>query len=152
MRTDQNRKSYITAAGTLLNCVLSVGAAAQEASDAVPSSTAESSRVVAAQIEPDLQRFVDQQPRLPDQAQHILVRVTPAPRKGIVWIDLDAGYLPKTAGVFGEDFGEAVRAVENEGYELIGDSVRFKYIKVRIGGRDLNQIYPAEHLRKHPAT
>lgn len=79
MRTDQNRKSYITAAGARLNCVLSVGAAAQEASDAVPSSTAESSRVVAAQIEPDLERFVDQQPRLPDQAQHILVRVTPAP-------------------------------------------------------------------------
>ncbi|QEO95239.1 hypothetical protein XOCgx_0244 [Xanthomonas oryzae pv. oryzicola] len=75
--------------------MLSVGAAAQEASDAVSSSTAESSRVVAAQIEPDLQRFVDQQPRLPDQAQHILVRVTPAPRTDIVWIDLDAGYLPK---------------------------------------------------------
>ncbi|MGD3045259.1 hypothetical protein [Xanthomonas oryzae] len=116
------------------------------------SSTAESSRVVAAQIEPDLQRFVDQQPRLPDQAQHILVRVTPAPRTDIVWIDLDAGYLPKAAGVFGEDFGEAVRAVENEGYALIGDTVRFKYIKVRIGGRDLNQIYPPEHLRKHPAA
>ncbi len=82
MRTDQNRKSCITAAGALLNCVLSVGAAAQEASDALPSLTAESSRVVAAQIEPDLQRFVDQQPRLPDQAQHILVRVTPAPPYG----------------------------------------------------------------------
>ncbi|MDI9070964.1 hypothetical protein [Xanthomonas oryzae] len=64
---------------------------------------------------------------------------------------MDAGYLPKAAGVFGEDSGEAVRAVENEGYALIGDSVRFKYIKVRIGGRDLNQIYPPEHLRKHPA-
>ncbi|WP_115563420.1 hypothetical protein [Xanthomonas arboricola] len=149
MRAGQRKTWLLTMSAASVALLLSTGAVAQDSANAaLPVLDAKIGRLVADQIEPDLQRFVDQQPRLHNQAKHVLVRVTPDPTTGIVWIDLDAGYLPKDSTEFLEDFGEAVRAIENEGYELVGDIVRFKYIKVRIGGRDLNQIYPPEYLKK----
>lgn len=78
----------------------------------------------------------------------MLVKLTPDIGTGIIWIDLDAGYLPGNAPVFLEDFGELVRQIENEGYELIGGVVGFRYIQVRIGGKDLDEVYPPERLKK----
>lgn len=120
MRARHGKKLVMCVMGIVLSCMFSSVAYAQAGvSSDVPALTAQSSRAVAKEIEPALQRFVDQQKRLPTQAKQVLVKATPDPVTGIVWIDLDSGYLPKDAPVFTEDFGALVRDVENEGYELI---------------------------------
>ncbi|AAM38123.1 N-acetylmuramoyl-L-alanine amidase [Xanthomonas citri pv. citri] len=152
MRARHGKKLVMCVMGIVLSCMFSSVAYAQAGvSSDVPALTAQSSRAVAKEIEPALQRFVDQQKRLPTQAKQVLVKATPDPVTGIVWIDLDSGYLPKDAPVFTEDFGALVRDVENEGYELIAGVVKFRYIKVRIGGKEINEIYPPEHLKKKRA-
>lgn len=119
MHARQGVKLVIIAASAVLSCVLSLGAFAQAGVKSnVPKLNAQSSRMLVEQVEPELQRFVSQQRRLPNQAKQVLVKVTPDIGTGIIWIDLDAGYLPKNSPVFLEDFGELVRQVENEGYEL----------------------------------
>ena len=101
------------------------------------------------QLEPELQRFVDQQTRLPGQEEHVLVRITPEPSTGIVWIDLDSGYLPKGATELSESFGEKIGEIEAELYEYLSGTVGFKYVIARIGGKTINEILPPERLLKH---
>jgi len=94
------------------------------------------------QLEPELQRFVDQQTRLPGQEEHVLVRIIPEPSTGIVWIDLDSGYLPKGATELSESFGEKIGEIEAELYEYLSGTVGFKYVIARIGGKTINEILP----------
>ncbi|RXR00315.1 N-acetylmuramoyl-L-alanine amidase family protein [Pseudoxanthomonas composti] len=137
----------------LVGGVLSFGALAQAgANPDLPNLTAKNRGAVAQEIEPELQAFVDGQKRIAGQAKQVLVKVTPDAETGVVWIDLDASYLPRGASEFTEDFGELVREVENEGYELLGNVVRFNYIKVRIGGKELREIYPPAYLKKQRAA
>ena len=153
MHARQGVKLVIIAASAVLSCVLSLGAFAQAGvKSSVPKLNAQNSRMLIEQVEPELQRFVSQQRRLPNQAKQVLVKVTPDIGTGIIWIDLDAGYLPKNSPVFLEDFGELLRQVENEGYELISGVVGFRYIKVRIGGKELREIYPPEHINKRKSA
>jgi|GEM_PF-633876 len=142
-------KRLMLAFGSVLLAIFSVGAYGQAgvSSDIAPL-TIQNSQALASEIEPALQRFVDRQERLPTQAAQIRVMVTADPVTGVVWIDLDAGYLPKDAPVFSEDLGAKLRDVENEAYELIAGLVRFRYIKIRIAGRHINEIYPPEHSTK----
>ena len=153
MHARQGVKLVIIAASAVLSCVLSMGAFAQAGvKSSAPRLNAQSSRMLIEQVEPELQRFVSQQRRLPNQAKQVLVNVTPDIGTGIIWIDLDAGYLPKNSPVFLENFGELLRQVENEGYELISGVVGFRYIKVRIGGKELREIYPPEHIKKRKSA
>jgi biopolymer transport protein ExbD len=127
---------------------MSSGASAQTVTRELPTLSASNSAMIAREIEPELQIFVNQQKRLPQQARQVLVKVTPDPATGVIWIDLDANYLPKNTNYFTEDFGQLVREVENEGYELLSGIVQFRYIKVRIGGRELREIYPPGYLKR----
>ncbi len=151
MRVVHRMTPVMCAVGIALSCLFSFSAIGQENAE-LPSLTAKNSRAIAQEVEPALQKFVDDQERLPTQAKQVLVKVTPDPEAGIVWIDLDSGYLPKGITEFTEGFGEKVRAIENEGYELIEGVVKFRYIRVRIGGKNLNEIYPPEHLKKKKAV
>lgn len=100
------------------------------------------------QLEPELQRFVDQQPRLPGQEKHVTARITPDLSTGIVWIDLDSGFIPKGQTEFSEDFGDKLVEVEAELYNYLSGSVGFKYVIARIGGKTINEIFPPEYLRE----
>lgn len=152
MRARHGKKLVMCVMGTVLSCMFSSGAYAQAGvSSDVPPLTAQNSRAVAEEMEPALQRFVDQQKRWPTQAKQVLVKIIPDPVTGVVWIDLDSGYLPKDAPDFSEDFGAMLRDIENEGYELIAGVVRFRHITVRIGGKEINEIYPPEHLKNKRA-
>ncbi len=151
MRARHGKTLVTCVVGVTLSCLFSFGAVAQENPE-LPVLSAKNSQSIAKEIEPALQQFVDQQERLPTQAKQVLVKVTPDIQAGIVWIDLDSGYLPRGISEFTEGFGEKVREVENEGYELIEGVVKFRYIRVRIGGKNLNEIYPPEHLKKKRAS
>jgi hypothetical protein len=84
---------------------LSFGVYAQAGTkEDLPKLSASNSQMIARETEPELQRFVDQQKRLSQQAKQVLVQVTPDPSAGIIWIDLDASYLPKDRPYFTEDF------------------------------------------------
>ena len=127
--------------------VMSSDIRAQTVKSDLPKLSSSNSAMIAREIEPELQAFVNHQRRLPQQAEQVLVKVTPDPATGVIWIDLDANYLPKNTNYFSEDFGQLVREVENEGYELLSGIVQFNYIKVRIGGRELREIYPPGYLK-----
>lgn len=99
------------------------------------------------EIEPELQRFVDQQPRRPGQDARIPVRITPDQASGVIWVDLGPGYLPAGQMEFDEGFGEMVRAVNMELENYVTGQLTFGGIRARIGGRTLGEIYPPEHLR-----
>lgn len=99
------------------------------------------------QLEPELQRFVDQQPRLPGQEKHVTARITPDISTGVVWIDLDSGFIPKGQAEFSEDFGEKLAEVEAELYNYLSGTVGFKYVIARIGSKTINEIYPPQYLR-----
>lgn len=149
MRNRHGKRMGCLASIATLAWALSFGVNAQEnLKEDLPKLSANNSRMIAREIEPALQKFVDQQERMPQQAKQVLVKVTPDPSTGIVWIDLDASYLPKDTRYFTEELGQLVREVENEGYELLSGIVQFRYIKVRIGLRELREIYPPEHLKE----
>lgn len=154
MMRARKESTFVAAALTfLVGGVLSFGALAQAgANPDLPNLTAKNRGAVAQEMEFELQAFVDGQKRVAGQAKQVLVKVTPDAETGVVWIDLDASYLPRGASEFTEGFGELVREVENEGYELLGNVVRFNYIKVRIGGKELREIYPPAYLKKQRAA
>lgn len=144
-------ETMVYSAATLILAValaMSSGAGAQTVTRELPTLSASNGAMIAREIEPELQAFVNHQRRLPQQAEQVLVKVTPDPATGVIWIDLDAHYLPKNTNYFSEDFGQLVREVENEGYELLSGIVQFNYIKVRIGGRELREIYPPGYLKR----
>jgi biopolymer transport protein ExbD len=144
----ENAGSVATSVILAVALVMSFGIRAQAITSELPEISASNGAMIAREIEPELQIFVNQQKRLPQQARQVLVKVTPDPATGVIWIDLDANYLPKNTNYFTEDFGQLVREVENEGYELLSGIVQFRYIKVRIGGRELREIYPPGYLKR----
>lgn len=149
MRGGNVRKIGCVIAAAAFSLSLSPGVNAQAGVDKnVPKLSASNSQQIARETEPYLQAFVDKQRRMPGQAKQVLVKVTPDPLAQVIWIDLDAGYVPKGMDEFGESFGELVREVQNEGYELLSGIVGFEYIRVRMGGKTLNEIFPPEHLKK----
>ncbi len=150
MLVTRGKKTSCLAAGLALSLAFASSASSQQPPNhegrTLPS-VAQSSTIFQ-QLEPELQRFVDQQPRLEGQAAHIAVRITPEPSTGIVWIDLDSGYLPKTQTEFTEEFGDKLGEVESELYEYLSGTVQFKYVVARIGGKTINEIFPPDYIKE----
>lgn len=150
MLVTRGKKTSCLAAGLALSLAFASSASSQQPPNhegrTLPS-VAQSSTIFQ-QLEPELQRFVDQQPRLEGQAARIAVRITPEPSTGIVWIDLDSGYLPKTQTEFTEEFGDKLGEVESELYEYLSGTVQFKYVVARIGGKTINEIFPPDYIKE----
>ncbi|AWH31631.1 N-acetylmuramoyl-L-alanine amidase [Stenotrophomonas sp. SAU14A_NAIMI4_8] len=145
-----SRNSVLIAAGLALSLAFAGSASSQqpqkqEGKDLL--SVAESATIFR-QLEPELQRFVDKQSRLPGQEKSVIVRITPDNSTGIVWIDLDSGYLPKGQTEFSEEFGDKLAEIESELYDYLSGTVGFKYVIARIGGRTINEVFPPERLLK----
>ena len=119
----------------------------QESATAALPSVAQSA-VIFRQLEPELQRFVDQQERLPGQEARVRVRINPDPATDTVWVDLDSGYLPKGQAEFSEALGEKVGEIRAELDNYLSEVVEFKFVRARIGGKTLDEIFPPEYLKK----
>ncbi|WP_165780978.1 N-acetylmuramoyl-L-alanine amidase family protein [Stenotrophomonas lactitubi] len=145
-----SKKSAFMAAGLALSLAFASTASSQQSQnkDERPLPSVAESTTIFRQLEPELQRFVDRQPRLPGQEKHVFVRITPDLSTGIVWIDLDSGYTPKGQTEFSEEFGDKLGEVEAELYEYLSGTVGFKYVIARIGGKTINEIFPPERLLK----
>ncbi|MXV07712.1 MULTISPECIES: N-acetylmuramoyl-L-alanine amidase [unclassified Xanthomonas] len=99
------------------------------------------------QIEPDLQKFVDQLERLPGQDKNISVRITPELSSSIIWVDLGPGFIPREQMDFDESLGEKVREVTEELNSYIQGEVTFLSIRARIDGKTLDELFPPIYIR-----
>lgn len=146
-----NQRTWLIAALVgLFVCAGHFEASAQsaDANPKAPQLDAQNSQIVIREIEPELQRLVDRQRRLPGQAKLVSVKVNPDIETGDIWIDLDEGYLPKGQKEMEEVFGEKVREIQNAGYDLLENIVRFRYLRVRIGGKSLGEIFQPVNLKR----
>ncbi|MCC7635015.1 N-acetylmuramoyl-L-alanine amidase [Stenotrophomonas rhizophila] len=100
------------------------------------------------QLEPELQRFVDRQERLPGQESRVVVRISPEPATGTIWVDLDSGYLPRGQAAFSEDLGDKIGEITDELSSYLSGIVEFKYVRARIGGKTLDELFPPEYLKE----
>jgi len=94
------------------------------------------------QVEPDLQRYVDQMERLPGQDNLISVKINPEPATGFIWIDLSLGFMPRGQTDFDEGLGEKVREVNEELSRYVEGEITYLSIRSRIGGKTLNDWFP----------
>ena len=99
------------------------------------------------QVEPDLQKFVDQMERLPGQDKAIPVRITPDLKSSTIWVDLGPGFMPGDQMDFDEALGEKVREVTEELNSYIQGQMTFFSIRARIGGKTLDEWFPPLHIR-----
>mgnify|MGYP003575530904 CR=1 FL=1 len=97
------------------------------------------------QLESELQKFVDNQPRLSGQAATIGVKLNADQSTGVIWVDLDSGFLPRGQSEYDEGLGEKVREVTDELYNYLSGTVKFSSIRARIGGKTLGELFPPEH-------
>jgi len=150
MFTAQTKATTGVAAGLLLAMAFATNADAQPAQpqNKQPLPTVAQSTTIFHQLEPELQRFVDKQERLPGQEPRVTVRITPEPLAETVWVDLDSGYIPQGKTEFSEDLGDKIREVREELYSYLSGVVSFKYIRARIGGRTLDEIFPPRYLKR----
>ncbi|WP_157062516.1 hypothetical protein [Pseudoxanthomonas dokdonensis] len=101
---------------------------------------------VLVQLEPDLQKFVDQLQRLPGQDQNIPVRITPDLSTSFIWVDLGLGFMPKGQMDFDDGLGEKVREITQELDNYIQGEITFLSIRTRIGGKTLNEWFPPIYI------
>jgi N-acetylmuramoyl-L-alanine amidase len=150
MFTAQTKATTGVAAGLLLVMAFATNADAQPAQpqNKQPLPTVAQSTTIFHQLEPELQRFVDQQPRLPGQESRVIVRIYPEPATETIWVDLDSGYIPKGQTDFSEELGEQVTEVKEELYGYLSGLVKFKYIRARIGGRTFDEIFPPAYIKE----
>lgn len=94
------------------------------------------------QVEPDLQRYVDQMERLTGQEKSISVKINPEPATGFIWIDLSLGFMPRGQAGFDEGLGEKVREVNEELSRYVEGEITYLSIRSRIGGKTLNDWFP----------
>ncbi|WP_313320418.1 hypothetical protein [Stenotrophomonas sp.] len=103
----------------------------------------EDSLIVLKEVEPEVQRFVDRQKRLPGQDSYVRVRLTPDTSTGFIWIDLSEGFLQNGQTELNEDWGEKIRQIEGQTHDYLVELVEFKAVVTRIGGRTLKEIFHA---------
>lgn len=150
MSVTQGKKLAFIAAGLALSLALTTNASSQSTQPIKeqPLRSIDQSTAILVQLEPELQRFVDKQKRLPGQESKVIVRISPDQSTGIVWIDLDSGYLPKGATELNEDLSEKIGEIKMELYNYLSGVVAFKFISLRIGGRTLSEIFPPEYVKE----
>ncbi|MBH1802633.1 N-acetylmuramoyl-L-alanine amidase [Stenotrophomonas maltophilia] len=150
MSVTQGKKLACIAAGLALSLALTTNASSQSTQPIKeqPLRSVAQSTAILAQLEPELQRFVDRQERLPGQESKVLVRIAPDYSTGIVWIDLDSGYLPKGATELNEHLSDKIGEIKMELYNYLSGVVDFKFVSLRIGGRTLSEIFPPEYVKE----
>ena len=150
MFATRSKTTACIATGLILALAFATDASSQPAppQESEPLPSIAKSTTIFLQVEPELQRFVDKQERLPGQERRVLVRITPDPSTDIVWLDLDSGYLPKGKTEFGEDLGDKIREVSMELGDYLSGIVKYKFIRVRIGGKTLDEIFTPEYVKE----
>jgi len=114
----------------------------------LPKISQNNSRAISQSIEPKLQQFINNQKRLKGQGAQILVRVTPDLATQSVFIDVDQSFLPSDATLFDEDFTDQIKEIENKASDLLAPQASFRYTRIRIGGKTLEEIFPKEFSHK----
>lgn len=126
-------------------------AEAQEAAKAVPRLSEQNKLLVTSEIQAEVQRFVNEQPRIDGQGKIILARVTPDPSRQWIYVDVDSAFLPKGRTEMGEDVGELVRAIQNHVVDLLLGIVEFKAVVIRVDGKRVDEIYPPRYKSEKTA-
>ncbi|WP_146256702.1 hypothetical protein [Stenotrophomonas maltophilia] len=154
MSVTQGKKLSCIAAGLALSLALTTNASSQSTQPIKeqPLRSVAQSTAILAQLEPELQRFVDKQKRLPGQESKVLVRIFPDQSTGIVWIDLDSGYLPKGATQLNEDLGDKIGEIKMELYNYLSGVIAFNFVSLRIGGRHSVRYFHLSTSKKGKAN
>jgi len=104
--------------------------------------TSSNSAAIEAMMEPEIQRLVDGQSRLPGQGRLILVNIIADPNNESITINVDKSFIPQGKRHLTEDLGDLISEIIGAASSIVGNTFGPTPINFTVGGKDLSEIFP----------